>query len=415
MEIFVYGAGHWRTPVAIREKLALVDFSGPKVYGYLAAETLNEVLILSTCNRLEIVGVAPSALVAKDILKKDLSSQTGLTSSELDQYCHFYENTAATRYLFRVAAGLESQILGEPQILGQVKESFREALKNRLVGPVVGKLFHKSFRTAKRARSETDLAQGSVSIAAAAVETAQELMGGIAQKRVLVLGAGEMASLLVAHLADRHLKDLVVINRTLARAEALARKWPARARSWPELAQAIEECDLVFGALGGSSPVLTQEFLTPLVKGSLWLLDLGVPRNFDPNTATCPGVILRDIDQIGDLVKANQLSRQKEALKVEAIIEEELEKFYQWLAGLSASPTIKDLTRLADQARAIELDKTLSRHDFSPEQERAVVAMSRALTRRILHNPLSFAKACHRHGREDYNLDMVRRIFGLDP
>ncbi|MDR1577662.1 MAG: glutamyl-tRNA reductase [Deltaproteobacteria bacterium] len=415
MEIFVYGAGHGRTPVAVRERLALVDLGGSRLYGFFAANILSEALILSTCNRLEIVGVAPDSQKAKAALLADIAEQSGSPAAELDKLFHFYQDSEAARYLFRVTAGLDSQVLGEPQILGQVKESFRQALKNRSVGPVVGKLFHKSFRAAKRARSETDLALGAVSVAAVAVEIAEELRGTLAGQSVLILGAGEMAGLAAAHLEGRALKELVIVNRTAATAALLATKWRARSRPWSELGAAIQECDVVFSAVGGAEPILTKEFLAPLVNRPLGLFDLGVPRNIEASSEELPGVMVRNIDQIADLVKAHQLARQNEVNRVEAIIDEELGKFNQWLAGLAARPTIKDLTRLAEQARLMELEKTLSRHSFNEEQSQAVEAMGRALIRRVLHNPLSFAKSCHRHGRADHNLDMVRRIFGLDP
>ncbi|MDR2141467.1 MAG: glutamyl-tRNA reductase [Deltaproteobacteria bacterium] len=416
MDIFIYGAGHWETPVAVREKLALVDLAGPRLYGLFAANVLSEALILSTCNRLEIVGVAPDLAKAREALGSLLAQGAGLAVAELDQYFHFFQGQDAVRYLFRVTSGLDSQVLGEPQILGQVKESFREALKNRTVGPVVGKLFHKSFRAAKRARAETELAQGAVSVASAAVETAETLLGPLAGRRALVLGAGDMAALTVAHLGGRDLLSLTIINRTLAKAKALAEKFGAQARPWPELAAALGESDLVFSAVGGAEPVLTRSLVAPAAQGrSLWLFDLGVPRNIEVQAGELAGVSLRNIDEIADLVKANQLSRQREVARVEAIIEEELTKFNQWVAGLAARPIIKALTQLAEEARSLELGKTLARRDFTEEQSQALEAMTRSLVRRILHNPLSFAKSCHRHGRADYNLDMVRRIFGLDP
>ncbi|MDR1870527.1 MAG: glutamyl-tRNA reductase [Deltaproteobacteria bacterium] len=416
MEIFVYGAAHWRAPVEIREKLAKVDLSGSKLYRLFATDLLSETLVLATCNRLEIVGVAQNAAQAKEAFLNECASQTGLDPHELDQMFHFYEDLEAVRYLFRVTSGLDSQVLGEPQILGQVKESFREALKSRLVGPVVGKLFHKSFKAAKRARAETDFALGSVSLASAAVETAAELMGSLAGRKALILGAGEMAGLLAAHLSTRKLKSLTVLNRNAAKAQELADKWGASSLPLTNLVSALQESDLVFSAVGGLEPVLTAKGLAPIaVNKNLWLLDLGVPRNIEAKVGDLEGVTLKNIDEIAALVQASRLARSQEAQKVEAIIEEELSKFSLWLSGLGARPTIKSLTQLADEARAKELERTLAKNDFTPAQAKALEAMGRALTRRILHNPLAFAKSCHRHGRTDQNLDLLRRIFGLDP
>jgi glutamyl-tRNA reductase len=416
MEIFAYGAAHELTPVAIREKLAAIDLASPGIYGWLPADVLSETLILSTCNRLEIVGVAPRALAARDALRAELASESGLAAPELDRHFHFYLGLEAVRYLFRVTAGLESQVLGEPQILGQVKESFREALKRRAIGPVMGKLLHKSFRAAKRARAETDLALGAVSVASAAVETAESLLGGLSGRRILVIGAGEMAALTMAHLFGRGSKVLTAVNRTFLKAQDLAEKWGAKARPWAELGPALRESDLVFSAAGGTDFILSRDFLAPLAAGrDWWIFDLGVPRNVEEAALSLPGLKVKNIDEIAELVKANRLSRQKEVARVEAIIEEELEKFRLWLEGLAAWPVVKALTALAEEARELEVGKTLAKHDFTPEQSQALEAMSRALVRRILHNPLDFAKSCHRHGRADHNLDMVRRIFGLEP
>ncbi|MDR0547884.1 MAG: glutamyl-tRNA reductase [Deltaproteobacteria bacterium] len=416
MEIFIFGADHWRTPVALRELLARLNLAGPWVYDFLAKDPYNEALILSTCNRLEIVGVADDANLARAYFRTEIAKLIAVPATDLDEFFHYYKDLEAVRYLFRVTSGLESQVLGEPQILGQVKASFREALNKRAIGPVVSKLFHKSFRAAKRARAETDLAIGPVSVASAAVESAARLLGGLAGQRVVVLGAGEMAALTMAHLKERALRSLVVVNRTFARAQDLAAKWEAMARPWAELDEALADSDLVFTALGGSSPFLTTDYLTPLATGRpWWFFDLGLPRNVEEKAGDLPGLGLKNLDEIAKLVAANRESRQKEVARVEAIIEEELVKYSHWLLELGARPTIKALSVLAEEARELELSKTLNRTDFNSEQSQAVAAMSRALVRRILHNPLTFAKTCHRHGRADHNLNMVRRIFGLDP
>jgi glutamyl-tRNA reductase len=416
MEIFILGAGHWETPVEVREKLALINLSGSGLYHYFTGGVLSEALILSTCNRLEIVGVtAGPPEKAREAIASELAGQSGISAYELAKYFHFHLNTDAVRYLFRVASGLDSQILGEPQILGQVKDSFREALKNRTVGPVVGKLFHKSFRTAKRARTETDLAVGQVSVASAAVEAAKTIPGGLGGQSVLVLGAGEMAALTCAHLEGSGFKCLTVMSRTLAGAEELAKKHGGTACPWPELNGVLSRSEVVFSAVGAQEPVITASLLSGLKRPlNMYLFDLGLPRNIEENAAELSGINLKNIDEIAVQVEKNQISRQKEVIKVESIIDEEIQKFNLWLSSLYTRPTIVALTRLAEEARKTEVDKTLFKHGFNQEQGLAVEAMSRALVRRILHNPLAFTKSCHRHGRADYNLDMVRRIFGLD-
>jgi glutamyl-tRNA reductase len=383
----------------------------------LTGGIIKEGLMLSTCNRLEIVAVAEAAGPAGEAIRGLLARAAGLEPAEIARSLHELAGLDAVEHLFRVASGLDSQVLGEAQILGQVKSADRQAVQFRTVGPVISKLFHKSFQTAKRVRSETGLAEGSVSTASAAVETAQAVRGSLEGLAAVVLGAGEMAQAAVARLKARGVGDLAVASRSPDRAAALAQKCGGRAIVLEDLPQALRKADLLVTAAAAAGPVLETGELAALGRKAprpLVVLDLGLPRNVPAEAAGLPGVVLRNVDDFDSLAGQGRALRLQEAGRAEEVIREEVAKFEQWLASLSTSPTIKDLIRQAEAARAMEVDRTIAKSGFSAEQAEALEAMSRALVRRLLHNPLSFIKGCHRHGRSDHVVDVFRRVYGLD-
>ncbi|MDR1309478.1 MAG: glutamyl-tRNA reductase [Deltaproteobacteria bacterium] len=416
MDIVVTGLGHRSAPVALRERLAGCGLGeGRGLLKLCTLGLISEGLVISTCNRVEIVAVGQDqGELAREMLAL-MAQASGLEEDELRPHVHLHANLGAVEYLFRVAAGLDSQVLGEPQILGQVKAAYRTASRYRTMGPVVSKLFHKSFRTAKRIRSETGLASGAVSMASAAVTVAGGLLGGLEGRRAIVVGAGEMASLVAAHLRARGVASLTVVGRSPGRARALAGQVGGQAAPLDDLGRLVGGTDLLVSAAAAAAPIVTAGLVAGRGAGLLAVMDLGVPRNVEEAVGDLPGVALRNVDQLTAVVQENQSQRLREAERASLIVAEEVAKFSQWLSSLATSPTIKDLIGLAEEARALEVGRTMAKNCFSPEQGEALEAMSRALVRRILHNPLAFAKGCHRHGRSDYRLDVFRRVFGLDP
>ncbi|MDR2301043.1 MAG: glutamyl-tRNA reductase [Deltaproteobacteria bacterium] len=430
MDIVVTGVSHRLAPVALRESLARCGLGeGRGLLKLCALGIISEGLVISTCNRVEIVAVSHGSVDPGSELLTLMAQATGQDESDLRPYVHLHSNLEAVGYLFRVASGLDSLVVGEPQILGQVKEAFRTATRYRTVGPIVSKLFHKSFQTAKRIRSETELASGAVSVASAATIMAHELLGGLEGKKAVIIGSGEIASLGAAHLKAKGVSSLVIYGRNLEKAQTLAKKVDATAKSLTELLGDVEKnlkgVDLLFSAASAMEPIITRSLLAWFsakksagdkpVTEKLVVMDLGVPRNVEAAVENIPGVVLRNVDGLIEVVNKNQSLRQIEAKKASAIVDEEVRKFSHWLSSLATSPTIKDLIGLAEEARTIELERTMAKNGFSPEQKEALENMSRALVRRILHNPLTFAKGCHRHGHSDYRLDVFRRVFGLDP
>jgi glutamyl-tRNA reductase len=420
--------------VELRERLARGALEARSLVDLMTRGIIKEGLVISTCNRLEIVAAAENPDAAFAELRGLMASAGELTGEEMTAALHELRGLTAVEHLFRVASGLDSQVLGEAQILGQVKEAYRQAARYRTVGPMVSKLFHKSFQTAKRVRSETSLSFGTVSVASAAIETAQSLLGPLGKATALIIGAGEMASAAAAHLKARGVDKISVASRSRSKAELLAEKIGGLTVSIEDAGPKIVESDILVAAAASDKPVVTAETLGlasvlsqaagasdyPLralrsLPKALVILDLGVPRNVSPEVREIEGVILRDIDDFEAETCGARVLRRREAERAEKVIAEEVAKFSQWLASLATSPTIKDLIRLAEEARAMEVERTVAKNGFSPEQAEAVEAMSRSLVRRLLHNPLAFVKGCHRHGRSDHVLDLFRRVFGLDP
>jgi glutamyl-tRNA reductase len=422
MDIFILGAGHRNTPVEIRERLQNPGcLTNDYIFFLHTSGLLNESILLSTCNRLELAGTARHPDQVKGAVVAHLAAKTGILATDLKRHMHFRLNDEAVHYIFRVACGLDSQVLGEPQILGQVKHAYRQASLYRTVGPITSKLFHKCFQVAKKVRTETSIAGGRVSVASAAVNTADRLLEpeGLKGRDVLVIGAGEMSSQLMGHLNARGPKSVAVLSRSPGRAKELSERWGASFMTSPQLGEALERCDVVFSAAGGSSYVLFRDDIAPVVERRegrpLWIFDLGVPRNAEPSVGGMPYVTLVNIDDFNVEVQSGMDKRRGEALKADLLIRGEVAKFQEWCSSLAARPTIKDLTLKAEEARRTELQRTFSRNDFSEEEQAALDSMTKALVRRLLHNPLSFTKTCHRHWRAEFNLNMVRKIFGLDP
>lgn len=435
MDFFVIGVSHHQAPVEVREKFAALSEAERHLYRHQAKSgLLAESLILSTCNRLEVLAAADRLADGRQAVMESMAAVSGLAIEQIRPFAHEYIGLEAARYMFKVASSLDSLVLGEPQILGQVKEAFRQAIDFRRAGPLINKLMHRSFRTAKRVRSETCLAGGTVSVASAAVSLARTLRGGdLRNASALLLGAGPMADLAAAHLKKRSPADLVIMNRSLDKAERLAAKHGFRCRPWEELTSAIFESDLIIAATGAQSPILTMDILGKIMalRGQskpLTIIDIGVPRNAGHDLKRLSNVILRNIDDLNEVVWENRASRKEAAEKAEAIIEEEVEKFGLWLKSLANQPTVTALTLKAETIRRHELQRTLSQHNFSPDQQEALETMTSALVRRLLHDPLAFIKqvsdavespecrlAQDQCRPKDRCLLSIRRAFNISP
>ena len=311
-------------------------------------------------------------------------------------------------------------VLGEPQILGQIKDAYRFSLQRKCTGVVLNRLLHRAFFVAKRVRSETGIGSSAVSVSYAAVELARKIFGDLAAKKVLLIGAGEMAELALRHLWRNGVKEIVVANRTLQRAMELASEFNGSAIMMEEMVNRLPSVDIVISSTGSRDYVLAHKHVQGLMRKRknrpLFFIDIAVPRDIDPRINEMPNMYVYDIDELQDVVAENVQERQQEALKGERIVKEEAIKFEKWLDTLNVVPTIKQLVEWADRIRKAELEKTLPRlGSLSSEQILAIDSMSSAIVKKILHNPMQFLKRERKHeGNRKRDIDLARSIFALN-
>jgi len=336
---------------------------------------------------------------------------------------HLYVHTGkdAVRHLFRVAASLDSLVVGEPQILGQLKDAYATSSHLDTLGLVLHRCFHKSFSVAKRVRTETRVAAKSVSISSAAVDLACSIFDHLQDKTAMILGTGEMGEQAVRYLQSRGVGSLLVSNRTFEHAVELASQCNGSVVPFEQLHKHLHLADVVIGSTASTDyvlgPAAVEEALRERKRRPMFFIDLGVPRNFDPRLNDQDNVFLYDIDDLEKVIEDNKDEREREAIKAEAIVAEEVEVFWRWFSGLEVTPTIVALREKAEEMRKRELEKTLAAlQDLSPRAREAVEALSTAITNKLLHPPLAYLKNASRNGNSQESADMavVRRIFGLD-
>lgn len=420
--IFLTGLSHHTAPVAVREKVARAQDHLGDLYNQLsqdlASGLLDEGVYFFTCNRVEFLGASRNPAKARATIINRLAAAAGLAAEEFQDYLYLHQGPEAVRHIFRVAASLDSMVVGEPQILGQTKAAFKLANKYRTTGPKINKLMHKSFSAAKKVRTETGLACRAVSVAYAAVELARQKLGYLRNKQVLLLGAGEMAELVAQHLKAQNGVSLFVASRTLEKAREVASCYGGQAISWSKLELLLAEVDIVIGSTGATRPVLTRELLAPIMAGrpekSMFLVDIAVPRDIEPEVGLLPGVTLQDIDSLKEVADRNRKIREKEALKAETLIMREQERYLAWLESLACWPTITALTRKAEELRQLELCRTLPKLNLNPAQRAAIEIMTSSMMKKIIHGPITFIKKSGRHGLLESNLYLARRVLGLD-
>lgn len=416
--ILLLGVNHKSTPLEVREQLALSSGYEEPLRALSRIEGCREYYLLSTCNRVEILVTARQGAQVEEQLAHFLFG-SALSPEEYQQYLYRYRNDEAIHHLFLVAASLDSMIIGEAQILGQLKEAYRWASEQKCTGPVLNKLLHKAFSVAKRVRSETRIGSSAVSISYAAVELAKKIFGSLENKRVLLLGAGEMAELAAEHLVGNGAREVVVANRTLERALSLAKRFNGRAVGLDELLEQLEQVDIIISSTGAPNIILHKDQVKPLMRNRrnkpLFFIDIAVPRDLDPALNELDNVYLYDIDDLNNVVELNKAERDKEAVKARRIVDEEALKFGEWLAGLAITPTIAALREKADQVCRAELERTLPRlKNLSPKERESVEKMAAAITSKMLHDPLVYLKSESCKDQSEMKVDIFRSVFGLE-
>jgi len=418
--LLIVGVNHKVAPVEVREKLAHNAGCENPVVGIKAIPGCRECCFLGTCNRVEVICSSSSPETTAHAVRQHLFAGSGLSDEEIERYSYLHVGGEAVHHLFRVAASLDSMIVGEPQILGQLKKAYRAAAELQTVGPVLNRFINKSFSVAKRVRTETNIGSSAVSISYAAVQLAKKILGSLADKRVMLVGAGEMAELAAEHLIAQGVAGVVVANRTLERAIGLAQRFNGTAVSLEGLAEELENVDILISSTGATGLVLMRDDVKPIMRQRmnrpLFLIDIAVPRDLDPKLNDLDNVYLYDIDNLKDVVEVNKSERQKEADHASRIVVEETGKFQLWLDGMDVTPTIVAMRQKADSIRLSEVERTLSQlKDLSPKQVKAIEVLASSLINKMLHHPIAFLKEKSEAEGQTRKLEMVRRVFAPQP
>ena len=417
----VVGVSHHTAPVEIRERMALSRADARAAMAEVVRAGAEEAVVLTTCNRTEIYMAGAGGEVA-DGVERILAARSGLPVDRVS--CHLYRHhgRAAAEHLFRVTSSLDSMIVGEAQIQGQVKAALREAREisaPAVVGPVLGRLFEQAASVGGRVRSETDLGDGAASVASAAVQLARKIFGTLAGKRALVVGAGEMSKLALSAFAAEGLRDISVANRSAARAAELARRVGGRAVPYDAVWEELDRVDIVVTATGAPHRVLGPEELRAALPGGprrpLFLLDIALPRDVDVEVAAFENVFLYDIDDLQQIVGDN-LERRRAAIPLaQTIIREEVELFWDWFAALDVVPVLRGIRTRAEALRSAETERLLARLDHLSEDDRAEVdRLTRLLLAKLIHDPTVRLKEAAGNGRGAALVEAARYLFGVD-
>ncbi len=419
MEIVVVGLSHKTAPVEIREKVAF-DPSRieQSLQELLALPAVSEGLIVSTCNRVELYAVCPQSDVGIYALRHYLADCHHLPFADLAPHLYDLSGEEAVRHLLRVASSLDSMVIGEPQILGQIKSAYGHACETKSTGPILNRLLHKTFSVAKRVRSETAIASHAVSISFAAVELARKVFESFAGRHVLLIGAGEMCELAARHFISHGVSEVSVINRTFSRAQKLADSFNASAVPFDHLETALARADIVLSSTGSPDYIVTEKMLREIARkrrySPIFIIDIAVPRDIEPGVNSLNHVYLYDVDDLNGVVQANMLERQKEALQAEEIISAEVVQFTAWLASLEVKPTIVALRSHLQELSRQEVARTLAQIGSLGEADRQTIEeRTSALINKILHHPTRILKQMSMDPDRRQYIDTVNTLFGL--
>ncbi|HEY7191687.1 MAG TPA: glutamyl-tRNA reductase [Vicinamibacterales bacterium] len=419
MHLLLLGVSHKTAPVDLRERL---DFSsrdlGAAVEALATRQSTAESVVLSTCNRSEIYVASSDPFQAREDVTAFLSEYHSLTPAMFMPHVFAHSDEAAARHLFRVAAGLDSLIVGEPQILGQVKDAFQTASDRRCTGPILSKLFHWAFGVGKRVRTETALGEGAVSISFAAVALARKIFGRLTGRKVVVIGAGEISTLTAEHLRTHGVGEMLITSRTAASAETLAAAVGGVTVSWDQAMAALVHADIVVTATGSQRPILTRAHLEAANlrhrSDPLFIIDMAVPRDVDPAVGDLEQVFLYNIDDLQSVVQENLSRRVAEIQHAEAIVSEELVKFASWQRSRGAVPTVVALRQRFDAIRRSELQRLDSKlAGLSPEARARVDEITRLIVEKLLLDPTEQLKALPDEETQVAYTEAVNRIFRL--
>ena len=417
-DIILLGLNHKTAPVELRECIA---FSGDETAD--ALETLkkdpviNEILLFSTCNRVEVLLVTDDSSRAIKSAQKFIADYNNIPLSEFQNALYIHRGDEAVRHIFRVAASLDSMVLGEPQILGQIKEAYRTATQKKCSGVILNRLLHRTFFVAKRIRTETGIGDRAVSVSYAAIELARKIFGDLNAKKALLIGAGEMAELAVEHLIRNRIGAVQVANRTFEHGVELARRFSGEAVRFEELGECLQTVDIIISSTGSPDFVVTRDQVKSIIRSRrnrpLFFIDIAVPRDIDPQINRIPNTYVYDIDDLKGIIEENIEDRQREAVKADRIVDEAVIHFRQWYENLDVVPTIVAIRNKLEDLAEAEVKKTLQANKIPDEHREALERMVGSLVNKILHDPTKILKNRH-HEDKTVLLDITRKLFDLD-
>lgn len=412
MNLVVIGINHLTAPLTVREGFAFSADEIRDISQRLMEMYFSECLLVSTCNRTEVYGIPTRSADPTDIIRV-LADFKGIGEIHSEHF-YVYQGEDAVRHLLNVACGIDSMVVGDAQVLGQVKESFQLAEEAKTSGWFLRRLMLSTNRAGKRARTETEVSRGTVSVSSAAVELASRHLGDLSTRKALIIGAGDTSKLSAKHLRTHRIGELVIANRTREHAETLSAIVGGKVIAMDEIPDALADVDLVISAVQATASVITREMIESSgCRRDLLLIDLGVPRNIDESVKSLPGVILHDIDRLSRIVGDHRRQRDADIPKVEAIIEEELTEFRRWFRTLTVHPTIEELHSRFESVRKDEVEKYL--HRFSEEDQALVDMITQRIVRKLLHCPtISLKDSCHADPAAVHEqLHTIRHLFGL--
>jgi glutamyl-tRNA reductase len=416
MSFLLTGVNHHSAPVDVRERFAVPEKDLPSAVQKLSSYPgIEEGMIISTCNRVEFLARATNG--SADI-HGFLADYFQASREEFEPYLYDYRDNDAVRHIFRVASSLDSMVVGEPQILGQVKEAYATARAVGTVNSQLDALLTRAFAVAKKVRNETAIATSAVSVASVAVDLAKKIFGSLQGKNVFLVGAGKMCELAARHLIAHGASSIFVFNRTYDRAARLAEKFNGQALPFEQLYEAANRADIIISSTGAPVFIFKKEhgerFMQKRKNRPMFLIDIAVPRDIDPELNKIDGIFVYDIDDLQQVVTSHLADRGSEAQKAEAIVAEEVIRFAQRLNTLDVVPTIVSLQEHLETIRTAEIDRVRGRlGPLSPEQEMAVEALTRGIVNKIMHTPITTLKSAAREQEATTVVELVRRLFNL--
>ncbi len=419
-DIILIGLNHTTAPVELRECIAFTPEETVVSLNQLKQEPdIEEVLIYSTCNRVEILMVSSSPATALELATQHIAKLHQISAAEFEPYLYQWENDQAVQHVFRVASSLDSMILGEPQILGQIKTAYHTATQEKASGLILNRLMHRAFFVAKKIRTETGIGDRAVSISYAAVELSKKIFDTLEAKKVLMIGAGEMAELAVEHLLRQRVGKLYVANRTFERGVSLAEKFKGLAIRLEEIPALLEQVDIIISSTGSTQLIIKRVQVKAAMRARrhkpLFFIDIAVPRDVDPEINRLNNAYVYDVDDLQNIIEENLADRKKEAIKGERIVDEGVIRFREWYDNLNVVPTIVSLRNKLHSIIEAEISKTLpSNQPEGSPNNMAIQKMIDAMVNKIMHDPTRLLKQEGHHINKPVYLDVARRLFNLD-